>query len=244
VSYSSPGTTWSIAITAEIPSNMNLDRLTALIEQLRREAIGEPAWIPEKEVFEYQEHSARVVAVLKLVRAMHGVSALELLCANGLFIDAGAIMRCINDCVSEVYFLLEEFPNTSDKVHQFIAAFFASTIDGYLSDDTPPIPTKKARSAVVRVLKGGHDDATRKLLERIFVTFSGYVHASYAHIMEVYNGATSDFNLRGVPSEAQRRMKMQYIGVSAISVLHASAFVAKTLSLTALERELMQLDPS
>jgi len=67
------------------------------------------------------------------------------------------------------------------------------------------VPTKKIRSAVVRVLKGRHDDATRNLLERIFKTFSGYVHASYAHIMEVYNGATFDFNLKGVPCGSLHR---------------------------------------
>ena len=35
----------------------------------------------------------------------------------------------MNDCVEEVYFLLEEFPKTSGKVDKFVKAFFDSTID-------------------------------------------------------------------------------------------------------------------
>jgi hypothetical protein len=44
---------------------------------------------------------------------------------------------------------------------------------------------------MVRVLTGGAD--TRKRLENIYKTFCGYVHANYAHIMEVYNGTTRNF---------------------------------------------------
>lgn len=219
---------------------MDLDQLAALVERLRKQAIGEPLRIAEKHAYEYQDHSARVVAVLKLVRAMHGVGSMKLLCQAGFFIDLGVIIRCVNDCISEVYFLLEDFPNTSANVDQFVTAFFASTVDAYLLDQEPPVPTKKIRSSVVRVLKGAHDDALRKLLERIFKAFSGYVHANYAHIMEVYNGQALDFNVKGVPSIAQREMRMQHIEAAAISVLHAAAFIARTLGLTELYREIMQ----
>src|SRR6266446_4633544 len=63
---------------------MNLEDVFNLVERLRKQAanrllaywhIGEPKWIADKQVFEYQDRSARVVAVLKLTRAAHGVSA-------------------------------------------------------------------------------------------------------------------------------------------------------------------------
>jgi hypothetical protein len=122
---------------------VKLDQLTTLVEKLRKAAIGEPLWVVEKEVFEYQDRSAKVAAVLKLVRAAHGVSAIDRLCRAGLFIDFGALIRCVNDSVSEIYFLLEEFPGTSGNVDQFIAEFFARTIDGYLSDETAQVPTNE-----------------------------------------------------------------------------------------------------
>jgi hypothetical protein len=153
---------------------MNLDQLFILVERLRKEAIGEPKWINKKRVYEYQDHSAKVVAVLKVTRAAQGVKTLDLLCRS---LD------------------LEKFPNTSSNVDKFVKSFFESTIDGYLSNETPPVPTKKIRSAMVRVLKGSQDEETRTAADNIYNTFCGYVHASYAHIMESYNGCTFDFNL-------------------------------------------------
>jgi len=219
---------------------MQLDRIFSLVEQLRKGAIGEPKWVEEKQVFEYQEQSAKVVAVLKLVRAAQGLTALVVLCRSGLFIDFGVSIRCVNDCNEEIYFLLEEFPKTSDSVDKFVKAFFENTIDGYLSAETPPVLRQKIRSAVVRVLKGGQDDKTQKLLERIYKAFCGYAHANYAHIMEIYNGGTRDFNLAGVPSEAQCEMRMQHVELAAGSVLHAAAFIAQKLELKELHGEFMK----
>ena len=219
---------------------MNLDRLFILVERLRKEAIGEPKWIEDKKVFEYQDHSAKVVAVLKITRAAQGVTALNFLCRSGLFIDFGVIIRCVNDCVAEAYFLLEEYPNSSVNVGQFVKSFFESTIDGFLSKEIPLVPTKKIRSAMVRVLKGRHDEGTRKIIDKIYKTFCGYVHADYAHIMEIYNGGTDDFNLTGVPSIQQRQMRMEHVELAANSVLNAAAFVAETLGLKDLCRDMVQ----
>ena len=52
---------------------MKLNQLFNFVERLRKEAIGEPRWIVEKEVYEYLEGSAKTVAVLKLIRAAQGV---------------------------------------------------------------------------------------------------------------------------------------------------------------------------
>lgn len=74
-------------VVARAEGPVNLDQLAISIERLRKEAIGEPLWLAEKQVFEYQDHSAKVVAILKLVRAMHGVNSIELLCRKRFFID-------------------------------------------------------------------------------------------------------------------------------------------------------------
>ena len=219
---------------------MTRDQLRSAVQPLRKAAIGEPIWSEQKRVFEYLEHSAKVVAILKIARATQGIAALDLLCQHGLFIDMGAIIRCVNDCTSEVYFLLEEYPQTSTHVDQFVKAFFESSIDGYLSTETPTVPTKKIRSAVVRTLKKRHDEQTSIIIQNIYKTFSGYVHANYAHIMEVYGGVPATFNLNGVPSRNQIMMRMEAVDLSANSVLHAATFAAQKLELTTLCRELVE----
>lgn len=211
-----------------------------LIERLRQESIGDPQWMPSTHTYEYAEHSAKVVAVLKLVRAAHGVAALELLRLNGLFIDLGMITRGVLDSVEEIYFLLEQYPTTSKHVDQFVTAFFESNINGYLSAATNDVLRKRIRSARVRCLKGAHDQATQDLLEQIFKTFSGYVHAKYAHVMEVYGGAPS-FNLTGVPSAAERLKRSEHVVLQANSVIHAALFTAQKLRLPGLERDIQSV---
>lgn len=93
---------------------------------------------------------------------------------------------------------------------------------------------------MVRVLKGKHDEDTGTRINNVFKTFSGYVHANYAHIMETYNGAARDFNLAGVASVQQRQMRMQHVKRAANSVLHAAAFVAHTVGLNELHSEIVQ----
>ncbi len=132
---------------------VNLGQLSILVERLRKEAIGEPKWLSEKRVYEYQDNSAKVVAVLKMVRAAQGVHTLDLLCRSGMFIDFGVVIRCVFDCESEVYFLLENHPKTSGKVDKFVKAFFESNIDGYLSSETHVVSSEKIRNAMARALK-------------------------------------------------------------------------------------------
>jgi hypothetical protein len=220
---------------------MDLDQLFRFVDRIRRETIGKPRWIAEKQVFEYRDNSVEVVAVLKLCRAAHGVSAMSLLCKAGLFIDMGAIARCVSDCADEIYFLLENYPSTSANVDKFVKAFFEHTIDkDLLAEGTPSVPTKKIRSAVVRIVKGQHDQVLYDLTEKIYRAFSSYIHANYAHIMEVYNGSTDDFNLRGVPSTSQRKMKIAQVSIAGDTVLNAAAFIARTLGRDSLFREIVE----
>jgi hypothetical protein len=219
---------------------MSFEITLGLIERLRREAIGNPQWVPNTSTYEYTEQSVKVVAVLKLIRAGHGVSSMELLRVNGLFIDMGMVTRGVFDAVEEVYFLLEKYPHTSPHVDQFRKAFFESNINGYLYPTTNDVLKKYIRSARVRCLKGAHDQKTQYLLDRIFRTFSGYVHAKYAHVMEAYGGA-SNFNLSGVPSAAERLKRALHVVLVANSVIHAALFAAGRFSLSELERDIRSI---
>ncbi len=219
--------------------NMTLDHVHHLIERLRKDVIGAPEWIEAKQAFEYKNGTIEVAVILKLIRAAQGLTALDVLCRAGLFIDFGAAIRSLNDCVEEVYFLLENYPEKpGQKVEQFVKGFFENTIDGYLDVETHQVPREKIRSAVVRVLKGGHDEATRQVVERIYKTFCGYVHANYSHIMEIYNGGKDTYNLGGVPSMRERTMRMQHVSLATNSVLMAAAFAAHKFNHDSLYAEL------
>jgi len=124
--------------------------------------------------------------------------------------------------------LLENYPEQNKHVEQFIKGFFEHTIDNYLSVETPAVLKKRIRSANVRFLTDQKtDEEIRRKSENVYKTFCGYVHASYSHIMQSYGGAHPDlsFNLLGVPSDAQKKMKMKIVERSYISVLYSIFFI-------------------
>jgi hypothetical protein len=222
---------------------MNLDLMSKFIERLRIESIGEPHWIASKHVFEYPIQSIEVAAVLKLIRAVQGIHSLKILCGKGLFVDMGTIFRCVGDCVAEVYFLLEKYPEQSNHVRQFLKEFFSKTIDGHLSSEEHSVLSKKIHNAMIRSLTGGiHDEQLKKHQTNVYKTFSGYVHAGYSHIMQMYGGAYSNqsFNVSGIPSQAQIDMHMQLVIEAYKSVLYVMGHVSHKFGLMELHSELIK----
>jgi len=222
---------------------MKLDLLNSFVERLRDESIGDPDWIEEKNVFEYRNQTIEVVMVLKLVRAAQGIHALNLLCRSGLFVDMGAIYRCVGDCVAEVYFLLEKYPNQSNNVKSFQKEFYSKTIDRHLSSKEEHVRTKKIYNAMIRTLTGNkQDERAKKILTNIYKTFSGYTHAGYSHIMQMFGGIypALSFNISGIPSQEQKEMHMQLVIEGYKSVLYAIAHVAHTFDLKELHRDVIE----
>lgn len=222
---------------------MNLPLLVSLTERLRAASIGDPEWVTSKHAFEYLAQSVEVVVVLKLVRAAQGIHALELLCRSGLFVDMGAIYRCVGDCISEVYFLLEKYPEKSSHVEQFTKEFFSKTIDGHLSSEEKPVQTKNIHSAVIRSLSGREqDERIKRHLTNIYKTFSGYTHAGYAHIMQMYGGQSQNmsFNIPGIPSQQQKDMHLELVTEAYKSLLHTIAHTSHAFGLKELHRDVMR----
>jgi len=222
---------------------MNLDLLKLLVERLRTESIGDPQWVESKGVFEYPLQTIEVVVILKIIRAAQGVHALNVLCREGLFVDMGAIYRCVGDCSAEIYFLLEEYPKQSSNVQKFMREFFSKTIDGHLTASDEPVQTKKIHNAMVRSLTGSEqDERVKQTLTNVYRTFSGYTHAGYSHIMQMYGGSTDHltFNISGILSQSQRDMHMQLVIETYTSLLYVMAYVANTFHLADLHREIMQ----
>lgn len=220
---------------------MNLETLHEITEKLRNKTVGNPVWNQTKTVYEYSNQSVEVVAILKIVRATQGVHAMEVLCQNGLFVDMGAIWRCVNDSVSEVYFLLENYPEQSGNVEKFTKEFFSKTIDNFLSTEEEPVPNKKILNASMRLLSGKEqDEFVKQTISRVYKTNSGYIHAGYAHIMEMYGGSSKSFNLSGITSREQKMMRMEIVEAAKISVVHSIAFAAQRFDMFDLYEEIKQ----
>ena len=210
-----------------------LKQIQQWTETLQKNVIGEPQFDEERTVFEYPEVTIEVVSILKLIRAVQSLKSLELLCKKGLFIDMSTIYRCITDCDAEVCFLLERYPEKSGLVERFIENFSQTTIDQHLDLKTEQVLSKKIHSAKARIFsQSGNYHDIGEIIKRVHKTFSGYVHANYSHIMEVYGGPRDNlsFNLGGVPSADQKMDKFQLVDQAIISVQLLIAFMAKTFN--------------
>lgn len=215
---------------------MDISKLFLIVEKFRRQAVGDPIWVKDRMTYEYESKTLKLAIVLKIMRAAQGIKSLYLLCEQGLFIDMGAIYRCVNDCSSEVYFMLEEYPNSSQHVDQFVESFYGKTSEY--------IPTQKIHSALVRVLSGlEKDDETRARISNIYKTFSGYIHAHYAHVMQIYGGPVPDcnFKLEGVPSIEQRAMHREFVKQAYFSTLHSMGYAAHKFGLNDIYYEIVQI---
>ena len=209
-----------------------LEQVQYWLEELERNCIDSPRWNEEKLVFEYDNVTVEVVAFLKLVRAVQSLRSLQVLCENGLFIDFFTIIRCITDCLNEVYFLLETYPHQSSTVKKFIANFKETTIDKHLSASTDFVESKKIQNAKARALsKGAEFSKYQEGIRRIFKTFSGYIHSNYSHIMQIYCGKPTDlrFQLSGVPSRDQKLQHSQFIDEMVNMTAFTIAFMAQKL---------------
>lgn len=219
-----------------------LSQIQQWTERLQKEVIGEPVFT-DKDTFEYKEVTVEVVSILKLIRAVQGLKSLELLCIKGLLIDMGAIYRCVDDCVNEIYFLLEKYPKKSGHVEKFLENFSQTTIDQDHTLKTEQVLSKKIHAARARVLSQSENDyLVQEIVNGIYKTFSGYVHANYSHIMQIYGGRNGNlsFNLGGVPSENQITIHLQLVEQAEISVHHVIAFMAGTFGQHELYSEISQ----
>ena len=150
------------------------------------------------------------MAYLKVVRAVQSLQSIRLLQQNGLIIDFYSIGRCIFDCVNEVDFLLEKYPEVSTTAEKFLQNFRESTIDDLLEDGTEAVLSKKIRNAGARVGASENHitfEQAKASLDKTFKIFSSYVHGQYSHIMEIYGGPPTQlkFQAGGIPEKGSKR---------------------------------------
>ncbi|MCF8495201.1 MAG: DUF5677 domain-containing protein [Alphaproteobacteria bacterium] len=220
---------------------MDFDKICYFAEKLQTQLAGPPKWSKAKQVFEYEEINIKVVVSLKIIRAVQGLKSIEILCNNGLFIDMQALWRCVHDCVAEVFFLIEKYPEQDPSVEKFINYFSSFTIDN--DSDLNPVESKKIQAAMSRVINEKNPSGTRDMIRKIYETYSGYIHANYVHIMEMYSGESENnlsFNLSGIPSLNKKKERFSLLEELSKSVVHAMYFIAFKFELEDLRKEIFE----
>jgi hypothetical protein len=209
------------------------------------EKIHQPIFDPARGGrFLYKEPNPVTFLVLKRARMVAGFYAALTLTKDGLFEDAGAICRIIIECRHDIDFVMEGLlkdPFPADK-QEVVDNFFNEEIQtpkemlGTMRKP-PTIPRKKIYPAVGRLLSPGNPDRPQRIAKVLEETFSGYVHASYPHITEMYEGTRKGFRMSGVQMRIPLFIKQVALNIHA--ALNQFVILAKALDLSDLKLQLL-----
>lgn len=217
--------------------DQNIKKLETWLNQIE-ESLDSPIW--KENTFVYEKITIRHVAFLKAVRAVNSLYSLPLLYDKGLFIDAGSIVRCIYDCLNEIFFILEDYPSTNPNIDKFVNHFTSTSfIDNRKEAQT--VLSKKIHSAQARILQGPLNfNDLLKHIRNIYEAFSGYIHSNYPAIMEIYGGSPDElkFHVSGVNSTEKKKEYVELIEQTIKSVRLAIMFIALKLGLNELLDEI------
>ena len=179
-----------------------IDHLENIIGVFEQE-LGAP--VPVHGAFIYESPSVKHVCFLKGVRIVSGLNALLVLLQAGYVTVMGVVIRTIGDCINDIYFLLEHYPETTPEVEKYISNFFDEIIEEpAISEEdrrkTYRTKVKKIHASRARLLSERMNfPVDRDMVYRIYSAYSGYVHAAYPNIMELYDDSQPNkFHLRGL----------------------------------------------
>jgi len=155
--------------------------------------------------YTYDSPNVKHVCFLKGVRIVSGLNALLVLLHAGYLTEMGVLVRTVGDCINDIYFLLENFPQTTPEVEKYVSNFFNEIIEEPEIDEndrrkTHRIKVRKIHASRARLLSEHMNlEIDRDMVYRIYSAYSGYVHAAYPNIMEMYGGHPQHkFHLRGM----------------------------------------------
>jgi hypothetical protein len=146
--------------------------------------------------FRYRDPGIREALVLKTVRMLSALLSLRALIRAGLSLDAGAIMRILDETGSDIQFLAGPliFQSKPEKSHErYLNEFFQEEFDHpsplKSTQKRDRVSRRDIRAYVARTYNAGSDvSAAVAVAETIEKTFSGFIHGAMCHIMDAYDG--------------------------------------------------------
>ena len=158
--------------------------------------------------FRHEEHDKTIelAVVLKAVKATSALNACLCLMIAGHVQEIMALLRIVEECGNDILFLLipDAEGNNTAKQEEYLHSFFAEEFTDPAKvltshQSRAPVPFKKINAANAKMLgQTTNESDAAKMGEITFKTLSGYVHAAYPQIMEMFGGLNLKFHMRGM----------------------------------------------
>lgn len=197
--------------------------------------------------YRYREKDPRQALVLKLVRMLSALLSLRTLINAGLALDAGAVMRIMDELGSDIQFLAGPiiYQTAPEKNHErYLKEFFQEEFDHSnplkSTQKRDRVSRRDIRAYVARTYQGEMNVSDIvSVTETVEQAFSGFIHGAMCHTMDAYDGRRFHIPMRpdDDPIEALTEQFSQY----AHRALMSATLVAKALSDEALFAKLHTL---
>jgi hypothetical protein len=158
--------------------------------------------------FRYVEQTIRQALLLKFVRYVSGLNAVAVLVGRGLVLEAGATQRILDEIREDIGFLAIAATGgeVSDKnKERLLSAFWAEPVmdrgNPMARAAKSDVPRRsKIRSPGIALAGSANPSALHDAAETISAIYSGFVHASAQHTMDIYGHvAPRRIHVSGVP---------------------------------------------
>jgi len=162
---------------------------------------------PDRFRWAFREETERALVVGKAVRVVTGIRSALILADLGYVTECGTILRTVSDFSNEIFSICEGVRSSDPTEAQklFVRQYFtlmASDPDEYDKQKNERFVTRdKLLSAHYRLaaeMKGAADpNRLRKVLRYLAQGYDKYVHGAYITSMELYDGMSRKFLMRG-----------------------------------------------
>ncbi|MFT6735612.1 MAG: hypothetical protein ACJAS9_003823 [Polaribacter sp.] len=173
--------------------------------------------ISEQKCLRYTEKLIETAIIQKLARYLSSLNAARLLLDQGYTQEVGVMFRTLDEIGEDIRFLC--IPKTGGdftEIHRkYLEYFYQEEFDNpdnaFLStQNRPTIPRKKIHAAIANIGKKTLNPSDNQKNHRtISQAYSGYVHGSSEHLIEMVGGNPLRYFLRGMAG-TKRQQEFAY----------------------------------
>ena len=173
--------------------------------RLLENQLGPPAnaTIDGREAFRFREQSIEQAMLLKVARYISGLNAGQLLLANGYLQELGVLNRTLDDLGDDITFLAMCRRNGPNKLcRKYLKVFWQEEFEeGVRAVESTKKRYQISRPEIRQYISSAFMEEDGRAFERVgnilSQAYSGYVHASAPHIIEMYEHSSDQIALRG-----------------------------------------------
>lgn len=198
--------------------------------------------------YRFENTDSLLFQVLKCIRIVSGLNASVVLIETGYVQEVGVLIRTIHEFIHDIEFIQagHEQSFLNEKQQEMVNLFFSAsmkTTDDFLSTmkKNPTVARGKIYPTVARDLSPENPHRIQHTMKAIEETYSGYVHGSYPHVMELYYGGSNSFCLKGMVRTPRTAEWIEYLALCVHPALNVFIGIARYAKLMDTAEELRMM---